>query len=843
MKFFIGLITRWILSLRYRVEVKGLEKLEGLRGVLFLPNHPAHADPMILFSRLWPKFGMRSVIVEYMHRKPVLRWINRLTRSIAVPNFDVAVNQYKVKRAEETLELVVKGLKRGENFGFYPAGHTKSGKKEMLGGASGCHSILERLPEVNVALVRTTGLWGSCFSRAFTGKSPDLGTSLKKGLMTLLKNGIFFAPRRRVVVEIEVNPVDLPRRGTRLELNRYLENWYNRVPDPLKLVSYSMWREEVPTVFQAKEVKRVNCDVSEKARKAIYGELRHILKDPKLELKPEMNLSTDLGMDSINQADLIAFFARHYGLTEIRREDFETVGDLLALADGAKEAAAKELEKSTYSFPEEVRAPLTFPEGETIPEVFLKKRAGVGCGDDVAGVLTYKRMRLGALALAQRLKKIEGEKVAVMLPASCGAYVVILAIQLSGKVPVMLNWTLGPRYLEEMMKISGAKTILSSWRFLDRLPHVDFGSLTDQILLLEDLREEITLGMKLKALLPPSLDQVKETAVILFTSGTEATPKAVPLTHKNILTNQRDAIQWVELNESDIFYSALPPFHSFGFTVAGLLPILYGVRVAFYPNPSNSIALAEGIARWKATLFSGTPTFLKGVFNVAEPDQLKTVRYFVAGAEKAPPELYSRVTTRLLEGYGSTECSPIISLTPTAVPSTGVGRLSPSLEGCTIHPETHALLPPHATGEICVRGPSVFGGYLAGKSPFIEIDGKTWYRTGDLGHIEKDRTIHLSGRLKRFTKIGGEMISLRALEEVLSEAFIRSGIVSPDVTSLAVSENLTLYSIADIEKELANKILKEAGFSNLIKLSAVKQVREIPHMASGKIDYRRLATL
>ncbi len=230
---------------------------------------------------------------------------------------------------------------------------------------------------------------------------------------------------------------------------------------------------------------------------------------------------------------------------------------------------------------------------------------------------------------------------------------------------------------------------------------------------------------------------------------------------------------------------------------------------------------------------------------------------FISGAEKAPQELFDRVARLgtgavLIEGYGITECSPILTLNRFNLPSKGVGRLVPNVELITIHPETFEQLPEGADGEICVRGPNIFNGYLGNpRSPFIEFDGKQWYRTGDLGHIDPDGSVILSGRLKRFTKIAGEMISLGAVEEILAKQLIKEGRISPDVPSVAIisRENkegktqLVLFITIDIDRDYANEILRQAGFSNLVKITEVKKIEEIPLLGAGKTNYRSLQDL
>lgn len=887
---FLGLL---LLKLRYRIEVKGMEnvnpqKLKPKQGILIMPNHPAYIDPVIVSLLFWSKYPIRPLEIEYVYHLWWLKPINLLLRAIPIPSFESSVNEYKVKKAEKAIRQIAEGLKAGDSFLVYPSGRLKTSAKELLGGASGAHELLKECPEANVILVRTTGLWGSAFSRAFVKKSGDFFPLFKRAVKTVLKNLFFFSPRRKILIEIEVNPPDLPRHtSNRIELNRFLENWYNRYPndkgdisdrEPLKLVSYSLWKEEIPKVHlisKRQQTGNLGEGVSEETRRKIYNEIRRILDKPNLKIDPEMSLPFSLGMDSLNIAELITYLSKNFSVGEVHPEDLETVGTVLEMAEEGKESPIRKEIASTYTWPKEPKrlAP-TLPLGRTIPEAFLNLCEKMGsfsaCGDDVVGVLSYRRIKKSVLVLAQYFKTWEEEKVAVMLPASAAAYISILALQFAGKTPVMLNWTLGPRYLQEMMRLSGAKKIVTSLKFLDRLSNVQFGTCLNDFVSLEEVRQSLKLKMKLKGLFlaysskgsivsSMGLDKIDENApcVILFTSGTEALPKGVPLSHKNIISNQRAALQCISLSPKDAMYGILPPFHSFGFSVAGLLPLLSGFKIAFYPDPTDSFALAEGVERWKITFFCGAPAFLKGLLHAAKREQLKNVRFFVSGAEKAPLELFERLKTlqlngKLVEGYGITECAPVLSLNRPNLPPKGVGRLLPDIEMITIHPETSELLAEGEDGEICVRGPNIFSGYLGTTpSPFIQIHKKTWYRTGDLGHLDRDGNLILSGRLKRFTKLGGEMISLGAIEEVIAKFLIDKKRISPDVPSIAVcaeekesgKPRLILFATIDIEREEANEILQNSGFSALVKISAVKRIEDIPIMGAGKTDYRTLQSL
>ena len=873
-----------LLALRYKIRVKGLEQLDATgikKGILFLPNHPAHMDPLFLFLFLWPKYRMRPVVIEYIYRLPLLKPFMKLVGAVSIPNFDTSINQLKVKKANDALQKIGEGLKKGENFVVYPAGKLKNSGREVIGAASGAHGLVLGCPEAHIVLVRTTGLWGSSFSRALLGKSPHLPEIIWHGVKTILKNAIFFAPRRQVEIEIAADLTDIPKEAAKLDFNRYLENWYNRYPlalgkivdtEPLNLVSYSRWKKEIPKVYQPKKKKQDHeIEIADELSAKVYAEIRRIVNNHGIEIKPEMNLATDLGLDSLNIAELIVFISKNYDVQELHPEDIETVQSVLEIAEGSR-STGRFREAGVFHWPKETGRPEPeAPVGKIFPEVFLKScermKNFAACGDDLIGVLSYKKMKRAAIVLSLHFQKLPGQHVAVLLPASAGVYLVILALQFAGKVPVMLNWTLGPRYLEEMVNETGAKTVISSWRFLDRLSHVDFGALIDKIELLEEIKERLTWKAKLRGsfismrsvqgiLRSLHLDKIDENqaAVVLYTSGTEAKPKGVPLTHKNIISNQRSALQCLKVNEQDVLYGILPPFHSFGFSVVGLFPLFIGMKVAFYPDPTDGFALAEGVERWKITLFCSPPSFLKGLLNSAKVEQLKTVRWFISGAEKAPSELYERVEklgtgAHLIEGYGITECAPILTLTRPNLPVVGVGQPLPDVEVCTIHLETQELLPKGEEGEICVRGSNVFQGYLGQpRDPFLEIGGRRWYRTGDIGKLDGEGNLLISGRIKRFTKVGGEMISLGGVEEVLVKAFIEQGKISADITSLAViaderregQPQLVLFTTASISREEANQILISQGFSRLVKISSVKKIDEIPLMGTGKTDYRSL---
>lgn len=878
---------RFALWFRYKVTIKGLENLtqETLQkpgGVLFLPNHPTvFVDPTLVTLAVWRKYPLRPIVVEYMYYTPVINWFMRFLHALPVPNFLNTSNSLKKKKADQAIDAMALGLKNGENFLIYPAGKVKRQGKELISG-SAIHRLIESVPEANVVLVRTTGLWGSSFSRALTNQSPFVFTTIFQGIKKALLNGLFFTPRRQVTIEfVPAGKEFYAAAGSRAALNRYLENWYNQseTGEKLSLVSYSIWKEDLPTLPSNLE-HQLEFDPATapfEIRQKILKKLAELTRLPIEQIKYEMTLGSDLGLDSLDIAGIAAFLDEQFDLPGIPVEQLSTVSTLMGIA--SKQIAIKEEHEETEgttarwnrpasSLP--ARASLAL--GETLPEVFLRtcdQRPHQSlCVDNASGILTYAQAKMRVLLLAAYLKKMPGTSVGILLPSSVAAYLTILACQLAGKLPVMINWTVGPRHLEALAALSKIEVLISSWAFLDKLDNVDLSPIEEKILTLEDLKNQLTLVDKLKAYFLSKQsaatllkkfqrheDKSSREAVLLFTSGTENVPKGVPLSHENILSNQRSILQTVEIQEADVLISILPPFHSFGFTVSGLLPLMAGMRAAYYPDPTNGIGVAKTIERWQGTLICGAPSFLKGVFAHARPAQLESLRLCVTGAEKAPADLFEMVKTlpscRLMEGYGVTECAPVLTLNTSGNPVQGVGKPLPEVELKIVHIDTHASLPKGEVGLLLARGPNLFSGYLNPglSSPFISHAGKEWYNTGDLGQIDQEGNVLLAGRLKRFIKIGGEMISLMAVEEIL-EKEIRRRISKPteDVPSAAVcaqeeageKAKIFLFTPYAIPVEELNRALREAGFSNLVKIYAVHLVSEIPRLGSGKINYRTL---
>ncbi len=868
----IYLVMRAMMSIRYRLQVRGLENLNPKTlskkgGILFLPNHPAEVDPILLTLVLWGRYQAHPLVVEQFYHLKGAHFLQTLVGAIPIPDLGGVVNRWKQKKVEKCFQTIAEGLKTGGNYLIYPSGRLKHTGEEVIGGASFVHNLVQECPEANIVFVRTTGLWGSRFSRALTGSTPDFGKMAWEGVKIVLKNLILFTPRREVIIEIEPAPADFPLKAPRLEFNKALEKWYNiRGPEPLKLVSDHFWNKKYPVVSNGEKAQQQkSISISPKAEKEILDKVANMARKPSVSRTD--HLARDLGLDSLDIADLQTFLIERYDTPAMNQEDFQTVEDLFHLAS-QRSTTTKKRGRKLIEWPKESsRPPVQAPQGSTLPEAFLKvcdrMEYHAACADERMGVTSYRRLKLIALTLSYHFRSLEGKNIGVMLPSTTLSYVLILALQLAGKVPVMLNWTVGVRALNHCKEMGEIKTVLSSRRFLEHLADGDLGDLDDILLLMEDIRPTISLWNRLKAFyglfkdanhLLKNHPSPEETAVILFTSGTESLPKGVPLSHHNILANLKAGSSCIQVQPSDVLYGSLPPFHSFGFAVTGLFPLLYGLKVFYAPDPTQYFGMAHDIEEWNVSLLCTAPTFMKGLIQVAKKEQLKSLRLAVAGAEKVPQELFDFMEkngTTLLEGYGITECSPIVALTMPGKPREGVGHPVPGVELCIINPETREKIPSDQDGEICIHGPNVFKGYLGNRaSPFIEIDGKKWYCSGDRGHLSPSGALILSGRLKRFVKIGGEMVSLSSIEEELlkvaqQKGWIKGAIEGPPLAIAVLEANgdkpqIIVFTAFEISKDILNDALREGGFGRIVKIADVKKLPQIPLTGTGKTNYRAL---
>ncbi len=585
-------------------------------------------------------------------------------------------------------------------------------------------------------------------------------------------------------------------------------------------------------------------------------------------IAPRAHLARDLGLDSLARTELLAWLGDEFGFPQGDTDALETVSDVLLAAigetDSSELADLKPIAAAWFADPPERRRVALADHG-TLTAAFLdqahRSPGRVILADQVRGTVSYRDIVMGILALQPALAALDGECVGIMLPASVAAAVVYLATLFAGKTPVMVNWTTGKRNLVHSLDLVGVRRILTAGALVSRLEAqgADFGELADRFVLLEELADRIHFRDKLAAFTRSRLNWralegavVSDTAAILFTSGSETLPKAVPLSHANILTNIRSVLDHVTILDNDRLLGFLPPFHSFGLTATLVLPLCAGLRAAYHANPTDGAVLGRLVEAYTATLGIGTPTCLGGIVRNAEPERLASLRLAVTGAEKCPDRVYDALAERcpqaaVLEGYGVTECSPVVCVNAEDAPRRGaIGTLLACFDHRLRHPETGERVEPPGTGVLCVRGPCVFGGYLHydGPSPFVELDGETWYSTGDIVAEGADGVFTFRGRLKRFVKLGGEMISLPAIEAVLREACAsdddQGPVLAVEATPRDDHPEIVLFTTLDLDRHSVNARLREAGLSSLHNIRRVVRVDALPVLGTGKTDYRAL---
>ena len=481
--------------------------------------------------------------------------------------------------------------------------------------------------------------------------------------------------------------------------------------------------------------------------------------------------------------------------------------------------------------------------------------------------LSYRKLLLAARVLGQQIAArtpapspataSPHARVGVLLPNINATPVVLLALWQLGKIPAVLNFSTGDAIMVACAQLAGLRQIITSRKFLERAkltaqPFTDAGI---EILYLEDLKARVTSFDKLSALLrvrlganSPTPVSPNETAVILFTSGSEGTPKGVELSHRNLLANIRQMIAVTDITDSDRMFNCLPLFHSFGLTVGMLLPLVRGLYCFIYPSPLHYRMIPATLYDRDCTVFLSTNTFLNGYARKANPYDFRSMRYLFSAAEKlqeATATTWSqRFGVRILEGYGATECAPCVSVNTPLEPRYGsVGRLMPGMES-----KLEIIEGVEDAGRLLVRGPNVMKGYLNAdaNAKFHSLGG--WYDTGDIVHIDADQYLHIRGRLKRFAKVSGEMVSLTAVEDALAGAFPHYGMrcQTAVVTRPDEDKGEALIAVSNEPRLTLDEIrtaIKAKGLTNLCVPREIIAVREIPQLGTGKVNHRELQTL
>ena len=468
--------------------------------------------------------------------------------------------------------------------------------------------------------------------------------------------------------------------------------------------------------------------------------------------------------------------------------------------------------------------------------------------DPLGTKLSYKRLITSAQVLGAKIAPLSqpGEAVGVLLPNSVGVAVVFFGLQTTGRVPAMLNFTSGASNVLSAIRAAQVKTVLTSRTFIEKGRLGDLIAAIEpvaKIVYLDDVRATITLRDKIAGVMAGAKPQVQrlpnDPAAILFTSGSEGTPKGVVLSHRNLISNCYQVLARMDVNGEDKVFNALPVFHSFGLTGGCIMPIIGGIPVHLYPTPLHYRIIPELTYQTNATILFGTDTFLNGYARSAHPYDMAKVRMVVAGAEAVKERTRTvymeKFGARILEGYGVTEAAPVVSVnTPMCNRAGSVGRLSPLME---------ARLEPVAGvndgGRLMLRGPNIMLGYYRASSPGVleaPVDG--WYDTGDIVAIDAQGYLSIKGRLKRFAKVGGEMISLAAVEALAADLWpglITVVVAQPDARK---GEKLVLLTTgAKCQRGEFQQFAKGRGATELMVPAEVIVVDKIPLLGSGKPDF------
>ncbi len=474
---------------------------------------------------------------------------------------------------------------------------------------------------------------------------------------------------------------------------------------------------------------------------------------------------------------------------------------------------------------------------------------------------TYGMLLKGALALGRLVTRLsaEGEIVGVLMPNAAPTLMLLFGMFSVRRVPAMINYTSGVDGMRSAIETARIKTCISSRAFVEKAklgPKIERLTGT-RIVYLEDLRPTFGLADKLWLMLwalrrPRSAmtaTRPEDPAFVLFTSGSEGKPKGVVVSHKAILSNIDQVRSVYEFSANDKFLAALPLFHSFGLTVGALTPLVTGARVFLYPSPLHYRMIPEMAYDQDCTVLFGTGTFLAKYARFAHDLDFHSVRYVLAGAEKLPEGVrqtyQERFGIRVQEGYGVTECSPAITVTTPAFYRAGtVGKFLPGVE--------YRVTPVAGIergGMLHVRGPNLMLGYLRHDKPG-EIQppastvGPGWYETGDIVEVDSDGYLKIVGRVKRFAKVAGEMVSLEVVEQIASIASPARVHASSTVSNAQRGEVIVLFTEdRELRRDALLAAARGGGFPEVAVARSILPVDKLPRLGSGKIDYVTLAEM
>ncbi len=565
--------------------------------------------------------------------------------------------------------------------------------------------------------------------------------------------------------------------------------------------------------------------------------------------------------------------------TRLRSEVIVAFGEPLPMAAPAHEVKRKVFDLSIDAWEQHTR------QLDPIPLAWLRTAKRVGgdlCLADALGErgLSGYRVTTAVLAFSRRIRRRSPEtNVGLLLPTTSAGVIANMACLLLGKTVVNLNYTASLPALQSAVNKAGLRNLYTSRRFIDKLARkgVEVAPLLEslQVQYLEDFKQTIgraeQLALLAAALLLPARllyglfgkpVSIEQPAAILFSSGSEGDPKGVVLSHRNILGNIRQVSDVLDTREEDVVMASLPLFHAFGLTVTGLMPMVEGMPAICHPDPTDVLNIAQAIGKYQATVFCGTSTFLRLFVRNKRihPLMLASLRVVVAGAERLSPEVRDsfklKFNKEIYEGYGTTETTPVASVNiPDRIDprnwqvqegsrAGSVGMPLPGSSFRIVDPETLAILPPGEDGLILIGGTQVMLGYLDDPQKtaeaIVELDGKRWYKTGDKGHLDDDGFLTIVDRYSRFAKIGGEMVSLGAIESAIGQRLPEEvEILATALPDGKKGEKVALLVAGSVMLDELKRLIEQSVLNPLMRPTQIIPVEAIPKLGSGKSDFKR----
>ncbi|MBO4619359.1 MAG: AMP-binding protein [Victivallales bacterium] len=674
---FFWLCAEIAVRIRYRVKLVGLDEIikkYGRKGLLFCPNHPALIDPLIMTTMLWGRFRPRALVIDKQIKEPPLKYIWKRIRLLPLPDIG-ATGMRGHDMLKEQIGRCVDALKAGDNLLFYPAGRIYRSSRESLRGNGGLAAILQEYPDAKLVLVRTTGLWGSDFGRA-KGYQTPLGKTMLAHLKHIFYSGIFFMPRRHVTIEFFDKPADLPAPDDKRALNHYLEEFYNQAQRQNTYVRYT-WKEEIHERLLPEaewyNVPEDTTQVPDEIRAKVKGRLHELTG--KRFIRDTDTLVTDLALSDEQIQSLYIWLQREFRHPMPALPKLRTVASLMIAAAGIPgEEPFAPIPPAWFRKVKKMKT----SHAKSLTVAFLhaaRRHSGFPmCADQESGVFNGRRMIQQVVNLYPTIKRLPGKHIALMLPPSAKALLTYLACAFAGKIPVMLNWSLG----NAGMKTSLAKThvhhILTTKQFSEALKAqgVDFSGIVQKFVDVDKLIEESSRLHRIWARIASHCDnliiryralKVSGIAAIYFVPAPDSgEPRQVVLKQHSVIHDIRDILAKAAVTTNGCVLAMQPLYQISGLLNNLFLPCISNLRVVFHPNPDDATMLARVVAGYAVTHLAGAPAYINSILKAGTSDQLHTLQTVVCNAETCPTS-----TTDLLH-------EKVPSAKAIAIPTVGMGQ-------------------------------------------------------------------------------------------------------------------------------------------------------------------------